>query len=309
MKKLTKEEFISRCNKIHNNFYDYSLSEYKNQNTKVTIICPEHGQFEQRPDHHLSGVGCPNCANSNKKNEEIRKQHASNFIKKAAIKWGGKYNYSKVNYITAKEKVIIICPIHGEFQQVPDNHLNSECLQCSIKSNADNQRITTSKFIKRAKKIHGDKYDYSKVKYKGNREKVEIICPEHGSWWQNPYNHLQNRGCRCCTNRSKGEIKVESILKENNINFIREKTFDECRNPESGAKLKFDFYIPEKNLCIEYDGRQHFVPVEMWGGEAALKETQKRDKIKDGYCENNNIHLLRISYKESVEKKLMKIIN
>lgn len=309
MKKLTKEEFISRSNKMHNNFYKYSLVEYINQDTKINITCPEHGGFEQRPDHHLAGRGCLFCANSNKKNETTRKEHYSKFIKKATKKWNGKYDYSKVNYTTARGKVIIICPEHGDFEQVPDAHMKHECLKCSIKNHPNHQQRNTEEFIKIAKKIHGDKYDYSKVDYKGNRNKIEIICSEHGSWWQAPYNHIQNKGCRCCTNRSKGEIKVESILKENNINFVREKTFDDCRNPESGAKLKFDFYIPEQNLCIEYDGRQHFVPIEIWGGELALKGTQKRDKIKNEYCHNNNIRLIRISYKENVSKKLIPLFS
>jgi hypothetical protein len=210
MKKLTKKEFISRSNEIHNKFYDYPLIEYKNQNTKVIIICPEHGEFEQRPDHHLAGRGCKFCAQSNKKNDDTRKQHASNFIKRATKKWNGKYDYSKIDYTTARNKIIIICPEHGELLQSPDTHLKHECLKCSIKNHPNHQKRTTEEFIIKAKNIHGDRYDYSKVDYKGNRDKVEIICKEHGSWWQTPYNHLQNRGCRCCTNRSKGEIKSES---------------------------------------------------------------------------------------------------
>lgn len=309
MKKLTKEEFISRNNKTHNNYYDYSLVDYKNQNTKVKIICKEHGAFEQRPDHHLAGRGCTFCANSNKKNDDSRKKHASKFIKRANKKWKSKYDYSKVNYMTARKKVIIICPEHGEFLQSPDTHLNHDCLKCSIKTNSSHKRRTTEEFIIKAKSIHGDTYDYSNVDYKGNREKIEVICKEHGPWWQTPYNHLQNRGCRCCTNRSKGEIKIEKLLIENKIKFKREKTFDNCRNPETKAKLKFDFYLPEHNMCIEFDGRQHFVAVDIWGGEPALKATEKRDKIKNGYCRKNNIHLIRISYKENVSKKLFPLFS
>lgn len=124
---------------------------------------------------------------------------AENFIKKAIGIHGEKYDYSKVEYKSAREKVCIICPIHGEFWQAPSNHLSgNRCPKCAADLRASNKRLTTEEFIRRAKEIHGDIYDYSKVEYKGYLEKVCIVCPEHGEFWQRPGNHLQERLSSMC---------------------------------------------------------------------------------------------------------------
>jgi hypothetical protein len=133
------DEFIEEANKIHNNKYDYSKVEYINTKTKVKIICPSHGEFEQIPKNHLKKSGCPKCAsifvgNMNRKNSKI-------FINEAKLLHGDKYDYSKVEYINAKTKIKIICPIHGEFEQMPDAHtkLKQGCPNChydKVKYNA-----------------------------------------------------------------------------------------------------------------------------------------------------------------------------
>ena len=193
-KPLSAQMFIERAKKIHNNKYDYSKVEYTNNRTKVCIICPEHGEFWQRPDKHLKGQGCPQCGGTIKSNTEL-------FIEKAKGIHGEKYNYSKVNYTTAHEKVCIICPEHGEFWQTPHNHLKGQgCPKC-----ANHVEISKEEFLKRAKKVHGDKYDYSKINYINFTTEVEIICPIHGSFWQKPVYHIHNRGCPICGNKSIGK--------------------------------------------------------------------------------------------------------
>ena len=125
-KKLTTEEFIKRAEEIHGKGkYDYSRVEYKNNYTKITIICPIHGEFEQRPNSHLSGYGCPNCSN------ERKRSNTEEFIRKAREVHGDKYDYSKVVYKGALIKVTIICPIHREFEQRPNDHLRGKgCAKC-----------------------------------------------------------------------------------------------------------------------------------------------------------------------------------
>lgn len=304
MKKLTLNQFIIRANSVHDNFYDYSNAIYINQDTKIKVICPTHGEFEQRPDHHLKGHECKLC--STKKNSNAIMQKMANlFIKKAIKKCGNIYDYSKVKYVSAKEKVIIICPIHGEFLQTPDSHLhNHKCIKCSITENADNQRKTTDEFIKDAKLIHGNLYDYTKVNYKGNKVKVEICCKEHGYFTQIPHNHLYGKGCNLCGNISTKERVIANILTDKNIQFIREKTFNGCINPETNYKLRFDFYLPKYNTCIEYDGKQHFEPQPLWGGEKSLLTSKYRDSIKTDFCKLKNIKLIRINYKENLIRKL-----
>lgn len=182
-----KEKFIATASVIHNNKYLYDDILYVNNKTKVKIICPEHGEFWQRPDNHISGQGCPQCGGTKKLTKD-------EFIAKSREIHGDKYDYSKVEYINNSTKVCIICPEHGEFWQRPSLHMNgSGCPHCY-----GNAKLSTNEFIDRAKEIHGDKYDYSKVEYNGVDTKVCIICPEHGEFWQTPYNHMNGQGCPKC---------------------------------------------------------------------------------------------------------------
>ena len=188
-----QKKFIEKSKKVHNGKYDYSYVNYINAHTKITIICPTHGEFEQIPWNHQQGNGCPNCSEiSRRKNKTLTTEE---FIKKARKVHGDKYDYSKVIYKKAIEKVCIICPIHGEFYQRPNNHQNGDC--CPFCYN-DNKKLGIDEFIKKSNIIHKNRYDYSKVVYKDNRTKVKIICPEHGEFWQTPSSHLQGHGCPKC---------------------------------------------------------------------------------------------------------------
>lgn len=124
--KLSLSEFIERSDEIHNNWYDYSKFEYINSRTKSTIICPKHGKFEQSPNHHLSNRGCEECW---KENKFIGTEE---FIRRSDKVHGDRYDYSSVNYTGALDKVIIICPKHGEFEQEASSHLRGTgCPTCS----------------------------------------------------------------------------------------------------------------------------------------------------------------------------------
>jgi len=203
-KKKTTEEFIAEARKVHGDKYDYSKVEYINALKKICIICPEHGEFWQTPNSHLSGKGCPKCSGIIKKTTE-------EFIAEAHKVHGDKYDYSKVEYVNNKTKVCIICPEHGEFWQTPANHLQGQtCLKCSGKS-----KRTVEDFIAEARKVHGNKYDYSKVKYVNSATKVCIICPEHGEFWQTPSNHLNGVECLKCS-----VIHVHNKQKSTTEDFI-----------------------------------------------------------------------------------------
>ena len=147
-KKLTTEEFIKKAREVHGDKYDYSKVEYNGSFAKVTIICPIHGEFEQTPCSHLRGGGCAKC------NWENTRLTTEEFIRKAIEVHGNKYDYSKLEYKDAFKKVTIICPIHGEFEQVPSSHLiGFGCAKCSGLA-----KLTTEEFIKKAREVHGDKY-------------------------------------------------------------------------------------------------------------------------------------------------------
>ena len=122
---------------------------------------------------------------------------SNEFIEKSKQVHGNKYDYSKVDYINTHTKVCIICPEHGEFWITPNNHLRCHgCKSCGYIKNAINQTLSLEQFIKKAKKIHGNKYDYSKVEYHDMHTKICIICPKHGEFLQLPYDHLQGKGCK-----------------------------------------------------------------------------------------------------------------
>mgnify|MGYP001766946401 CR=1 FL=1 len=289
MKKLTLSEFINKANNIHNNKYDYSLSNYITSKSMIDIICPVHGLFSQRTSNHLRGDGCPACSGNKKLNNQ-------EFIKRAKEIHSDKYDYSLVDYKGIDNKVKIICPEHGIFEQTPNKHIGKTergCPKCNGGVNLD-----TITFIENAKKIHGDKYDYSLVDYKNTSINIKIICPVHGIFEQKPRHHIYGCGCSKCS-ESNGEKVIIKFLK--NENFIRQKKFKDCRYIKI---LSFDFYLPEKNLCIEYDGEQHYKPIKYFGGNEAFIKTQMRDKIKTDFCIKNNINLLRIKYNENIENKL-----
>ncbi len=289
-KKQTKEGFINRSNLIHNFEYDYSLVEYINNKTKVKIICKKHGVFEQRPDNHIQNQKCPLCINNNiKSNKE-------DFILKSIIKFGKLYDYSLVEYINNKTKVKIICKEHGLFEQKPDLHLSKfikiPCLECSSKD----RMIDTKNIINRMSIKHNNFYDYSKFIYNGQNNKSVIICPNHGEFKQTVLSHLNGRGCKKCKN-SKGELLISNILDEMNVKYHTEYKFDDCYYKK---KLPFDFYLPNYNTCIEFNGKQHYEEVNFFGGKKYLELIKKRDNIKRQYCKNNNIVLIEIKYNQNI---------
>ena len=285
----TKKSFIEKSKKINGDLYDYSLVEYKNSHTKVKIICAVHGVFEQTPNAHLSGNRCLKCVNEN---QTFTKK---DFIKKSKKINGDLYDYSLVNYINNHTKVKIICRIHGIFEQTPNSHFNGKkCLKCYLEEKRKSMEL---KFIQESKKINGDLYDYSLVVYEKSVCKVKIICPVHGVFLQTPNKHLQGQGCPICK-ESKGEKEISKFLEKKNIKYIREKRFNDCRNKNT---LPFDFYLPDYNMCIEFDGEQHFKTNEHFGGEEIFKITQKNDNLKNDYCKKNNIKILRIRYDEKID--------
>lgn len=288
--KLDTNGFKIQGNQTHNNFYDYSLVDYTNNKTKVKIICPEHGVFEQRPDCHIHKKnGCPKCG----KNEKFSLE---SFIGKSNIKHSNKYNYSLVEYKNNRTKIKIICPEHGVFEQIPDSHINRGhgCPKCVGRCK------TTEDFIRDAKKIHGDLYGYEKTFYMGKKTNVDILCLNHGIFNQNPSDHLSGCGCPICKS-SKGEIAVKNWLNGNNIDYIRQHKFNDCTYKKP---LLFDFYLPNHNLCIEYNGRQHYEENKFFGGKLGFLEYKKRDTIKENYCKKNGIKLFIIRYDDNIENML-----
>lgn len=281
------KKFLEKAKLIHGDRYDYSKVNYVKGDIKVEIVCSRHGSFYQRPHDHLKGRGCPKCGYEDKvKRSSLRS--VDDFIIDAKALYGDKYDYSKADYRGAKEKVLIRCNDCGyEFWQRPNDHLSGKgCPKCgkTLKKGVDD-------FIIDAKKIHGNKYDYSRVLYFDNKTSVEIVCPEHGVFWQRPDNHLSGQGCPKCK-QSKMENEILQTLVSNSISFETQKTFDWLVNPDTKYHLFCDFYLPEYNTVIECQGEQHFESVEHFGGETEFWKIKKRDEQKNFLCRAHGVNVL-----------------
>ena len=196
--KLTQEDFISECVKVHGSKYDYSLVEYKGSSHKISIICKIHGEFLQLPHSHKKGFGCEKCRVG-------RAGGTQGFVTRAEKIHGSMYDYSRVNYIGCFDKVEIICNVHGVFTQEPNAHVGKQqqgCPKCYhdnlIERTSKQSEVAGEAFYEKALNIHGDKYDYSKVVYVRSCKKVEVICKVHGSFWQTPNAHLAGHDCGKC---------------------------------------------------------------------------------------------------------------
>lgn len=290
---MSYDTFIKKALAVHGTIYNYSLVEYRNSRTKVKIVCSKHGIFEQIPNSHLLGHGCRKCAIAL---PVWNKSNSLDFIDKAMSVHGNKYDYSLIVYVESSKKVKIVCPKHGVFEQTPNEHLQgSGCLKCAIEYRANKSRSNTSEFVEKARKVHGNKYDYSIVNYVEATKKVQILCPAHGMFSQQPSAHLSGAGCPSCL-ESHGEQRVAILLNGFEIEYERQRSFKQCRNKRP---LFFDFYIPCMNTCIEYDGQQHYFPCEFFGGVKKFEELKRTDFIKTEFCLKNEIKLIRVSYEKS----------
>lgn len=228
----------------------------------------------------------------NKSIDELR----NDFITKAVFIHGEKYDYTDIVYVNCRTKVKIKCPIHGEFEQYPMSHITHKqnCPICAKTS------MNTETLVKRFITKHGDRYDYSKVKYTGRDCYVIIGCETHGDFTQRYDSHAKGYGCHKCLN-SLGEKEIEKYLTEQEISFNAQHKFSNCKYKK---ELPFDFYLPSLNTCIEFNGKQHYEAVPYWGGDEGFKLRQLRDKIKMEYCHNNNIPLFIIRYDDDIIEHL-----
>ena len=288
-RKLTTKTFIKKAIGVHGTRYDYSKVKYVNNHTKVEIICPDHGSFWQQPNNHLSGKSCIDCAGP-------RRLTTKEFIIRAKEIHEDEYDYIKSVYVCMQTPIEIICPVHGSFWQLPCNHLASRrCNDCY-----GNPIMTDEEFIIRAQKMHGDIYDYSKVRYVRSQIDVIIICPQHGEFLQAPNAHLSGSGCKLCGSFHLTENAFYSYIKDYfpYLTVIHDKSQSHLYYPPTNCSKRYDFYFPELLLNIELDGKQHTEVIEAWGGLDGLLERQESDKWKDNQSSKNGIKVIRISYKD-----------
>jgi very-short-patch-repair endonuclease len=302
--KIPKVDLIKKIQEKWNDKYELlNLDDIIDSKSTIKINCQKHGNFEKKVKDFIRH-GCKSCGHEI---SDLKKSiNRVEFIKKSNLIWNSFYDYSEFEYTNSSNKSTIICPIHGKFEQNPQNHLKSGCKACGYEKVSEKTKYTKEEFIEKGLKIHGECYDYSMVEYKNSRNLVKIICKEHGIFEQKAGGHLMGYGCRICC-ESQGEKYIRIFLEKTNIKFEREKKFKDCRNK---MELPFDFYLPQHKILIEFDGKQHFESMNYFGGKEGLEYLKYNDKIKDNFCDENNIKLIRIPYWDinNIEKILEKEI-
>jgi len=274
--KITNDDFVKRSSIIHKNFYNY-IDEYKNSHTKIKIQCPIHGEFEQKPYSHLSGIGCPKCGFE--KSSSKNRKNLDDFINKANLVHKNYYRYDNVDYKNNKENVIITCPKHGDFNQLPQHHLKGHgCPNCAPKK----QNKSNDFFISQASNIHNNKYNYID-EYKGAHIPINIICPKHGSFSQTPNSHLKGRGCPDC------QFRNSSIMEKKWLDILGiDKKYRNAFVKIDNKIYKFDAYIPETNTIYEFYG-------DFWHGNP--------NKYKDGEYNLKNKSSFSDLYKKTIDRE------
>jgi hypothetical protein len=275
-------EFIEKSIKIHGDIYDYSKVNYIDATSKIIISCKFHGDFEQQPYSHLNGHGCYMCCKN-------RKLNTIEFIDRSNIIHNNKYDYSKVDYKYSDENIIVICKIHGEFEQTPNSHLQGRgCNKCGVIIRSNKARNTLEEFIEKAILVHGDKYDYSKVDYVSRHTNIIIICKIHGEFEQDAGNHLLGANCYKCSNNgfSKSSILwLDFLSKYYNINIQHAENDREYLIPET--KYRADGFCKENNTIYEFHG-------DFWHGNPNI------------YKDNDINIITKCTYKELYDKTLIR---
>ncbi len=281
-KRKTTKKFIIESMIMHNRKYDYSLTNYSTAWSKVKIICPIHGIFEQIPVLHCKGNGCPSCRDDD--NGVRHKISAEDLMHAANIKHENYYDYSSTQWNKTRSRIEIICPAHGMFSEQTHKHihLGNGCPLCrdNGKSNRKVFKVPREMYIRNfsllASEVHNNYYSYDNIKFSSTtsyrREKINITCPVHGDFLQQPRKHLEGNGCKKCNqsvgwhrNRYKGIPTTLYYIKINNefykigvtLNNVKSRfKYDKCNSIEVIFEKKYDdgelAYDEEQRILKEY---------------------------------------------------------
>lgn len=327
-KKRTQEEFIRILKEKFGDKIDVSKVKYINNTTPVEIRCTVHDIWCKETPKMLLRYSnfCPECRKEESKKPKNRKctknkerrviKTKEDFVKFAREIHGDFYSYEKsdIRYIETKDeyglthikrkspkKIIITCPIHGDFEQILINHLVGKgCPKCATERSKKANKAFKSRdeLIEAFKKVHGDEYDYSKVgEYTSRTDKVEIICKEHGSFWQSPAMHLRGEGCPKCDMKYKAcacERRIFHLIKQR---FPNLEIISGYRDKSIFGRQHLDIYIPEYKIAVEYQGPQHFQNDEYLDDyRHSLNHRQELDFRKWNLCKENGISIFYFTF-------------
>lgn len=293
MKKKTHSEYVLEL--FNKNPNIEVLGEYVGANNNIPHKCKICGhEWSPKPSLVLCGFECPEC--NKKKMTKTQEQYINElYSKNPKLNVIGKY-------VNCHTKILHQCNVckYEWFVQPAELLRGNGCPRC-----ANHLKLTQDDFVNRMKEIHPTIQVIGE--YKGSNYPVKVQCLNDGWIWEPLATNLihNHKGCPKC-NLSHGELQIERYLCYLNIAFIPQHSFPECKNKKP---LHFDFYLPDYNMCIEYDGIQHFEPNEHFGGEDEFLCMQINDQIKNDYCLLNSIVLCRINYKQDVKSELDKLFN
>lgn len=292
--RFTTESFKEFLYNKYGNKFSYEKVIYSGLNKKVTITCKKHGDISLQAQILVyTNYSCKYC-NKEKRIEKQAIKYYNKFIILAKMKWPNiDYSETKPDYVSRHYNFNIICPIHGKFHINGNTFLRSGCPRCNngLTYEMINRNYSNDEFIQELKNIYGNLYDYSKVKYVNWKTKVNLVCPIHGDFWREPVRLIKDpRGCPYCK-KSLLENEIEQYLKQNNINFISEY----CPKFNKFGKKRIDFYLPEFNVGIECQGRQHFSENSMYN-IGNINDVINYDKNKYEICLENGLKLFYFSH-------------
>lgn len=286
---MSFDEFKAAAVQIHNNKYEYIRDSFVNLKTKMGMICPIHGEFEQSPYSHLNGHGCKKCGIIQR--SLTRTTTTEEYINKCTKVYNGYYIYTNTIYTGCYNNVDVICPKHGSFSISAYSHLQGHgCKKCAIEKNALKMLKPLNVFINEAKNRHSyENSDYSEVKYLGAKIPVEIICPNGHHYFQSPNKHLSGHGCKYCAKIvSSYEIELQQFLSSIGV------AFENSNRKILSQSKELDIYVPSHNFAIEFNGL-YWHSTDKRGGLLHLMKTKE--------CECNGIRLMHIFEDEWVNKK------
>lgn len=267
------KEFIEYCAQKHNYKYDYSKVSFKKLSEKIEIVCPEHGSFFQIASQHKI-YGCKYC--SYEYRASLRRLGLNNFLDRCNLVHGNKYNYSLIKEIKniSHQKLEIICNKHGIFTQSAEMHMGGQgCVKCYREIQGKCNVLSQETVLSRLEALNTE-YTFENVYYIKNSEKISVTCKNHGDFLVLYSNFLKGSGCPKCK-ESKGEKAVRMFLEKNKLTYHQE-----FRVKDNDSTVVFDFYIPSKNTFIEFQGIQHYKPIDFFGGLGAYNKQEYTDLNK-----------------------------
>lgn len=299
-RRKTHDEYIDEV-KVKNK-HVIVLEIYAGASIPILHKCKYCGkEWLIRPSDILKGKGCRECS-CKRCGERLRKSHSQYVDELSEINT----NIIPIeDYINTDTAILHKCKVCGHIWSIKPNHTLSGhgCPMCGFKNNADAKRKTHDDYVKELLIINSDVEVLEE--YVNYNTRILHKCKICGYEWPiDPGHTLRGQGCPIC-NQSHGEREISQWLRNHLIDHIPQYKFEDCRDK---LELPFDFYIPEFNICIEYDGLQHFEPIDLFGGEESLKITQQHDNIKTNYCKENQIVLIRIAYNQNISEELNKFL-